>query len=250
MAEIARAAQVAMRSASLLRTTTPTPTPATTMLSRPSRSLVFPPHAPRCPPGRRHMSATSSWRSPNEPARPTPPSAVSPTSAAKTQQQKSYASYNWGSPRRVSDADILNPTSPSYNLAFGGKKGSENKKDEAGRDFASDFDLSLGLELTDFKINAQDRPRSLPPPKTYLRMVPRTGRTIHVSGSVDVARSFKMLAVQVSQNNTRRDSQTQRFHERPGLKRKRLKSERWQARFKKGFKATVSRVRQLTAQGW
>ncbi|RYP91950.1 hypothetical protein DL770_001924 [Monosporascus sp. CRB-9-2] len=87
-------------------------------------------------------------------------------------------------------------------------------------------------------------------PKPTMRLVPRLGRTVHVSSNVDVARSFKILAIQVAQNRIRQDFQYQRFHERPGLKRKRLKSERWQKRFKKGFKETVRRVRELTKQGW
>ena len=70
------------------------------------------------------------------------------------------------------------------------------------------------------------------------------------AGAVDVARSFRLLSVQVAQNKIRRDFQAQRFHERPGLKRKRLKSERWQRRFKKGFKETVRRVNELVKQGW
>lgn len=93
----------------------------------------------------------------------------------------------------------------------------------------------------------EDRPA---PARPTLRLVPRTGRTIHVGRNVDVARSFKLLAIQVAQNKLRQDFQLQRFHERPGLKQKRLKSERWQRRFKKGFKACVSRVKELTNQGW
>ncbi|RYP34042.1 hypothetical protein DL767_004484 [Monosporascus sp. MG133] len=87
-------------------------------------------------------------------------------------------------------------------------------------------------------------------PKPTMRLVPRLGRTVHVSSHVDVARSFKILAIQVAQNRIRQEFQYQRFHERPGLKRKRLKSERWQKRFKRGFKETVRRVRELTRQGW
>jgi len=42
----------------------------------------------------------------------------------------------------------------------------------------------------------------------------------------------------------------QRYHERGGLKRKRLRRERWRKRFSEGFKATIARVRELTRQGW
>ncbi|KAF3356792.1 hypothetical protein VdG1_06215 [Verticillium dahliae VDG1] len=51
-------------------------------------------------------------------------------------------------------------------------------------------------------------------------------------------------------NNTKELARLQKRHERPGLKRKRLRSERWRARFKIGFAATVSRVQELRNQGW
>ena len=48
----------------------------------------------------------------------------------------------------------------------------------------------------------------------------------------------------------RADSTRQRFHERGGLKRKRLRRERWRRRFMEGFKGTVGRVKGLRNQGW
>ncbi|ORY64813.1 uncharacterized protein BCR38DRAFT_431068 [Pseudomassariella vexata] len=82
------------------------------------------------------------------------------------------------------------------------------------------------------------------------RLVPRLGRTVHVSKGADVARSFKLLNMQCAANRVRQEFQYQRYHERAGLKRKRLKSERWQRRFKKGFRATCDRVSELRRQGW
>ncbi|KAI0432775.1 hypothetical protein F5Y09DRAFT_300889 [Xylaria sp. FL1042] len=240
MAELGRAAQAAMRSTattSLLRTTP--------IRSQPCRNLAL--ASSLC--HRHHLSTTSSLRSSNEPARPTPITATSPL---KTQQQ-SYSSFNWANPshpsrrsvENLADLDILKPKSSSYDLAYGaGREDDEgNAADQA--DFASD------LHIDDVKLNKQSKIGVSPnPPRAYVRMVPRTGRTINVGANVDVARSFKLLAVQVGQNRLRRDFYAQRFHERPGKKRKRLSSERWQSRFKKGFKAAISRVRQLTAQGW
>ncbi|KAK4222971.1 hypothetical protein QBC38DRAFT_488736 [Podospora fimiseda] len=83
-----------------------------------------------------------------------------------------------------------------------------------------------------------------------MRLRPQTGRTIPVQGMVDVARAFKILEGHCSRNKVRADSRMQKYHERPGLKRKRLKSERWQARFRQGFSATISRVMELRGQGW
>jgi hypothetical protein len=54
----------------------------------------------------------------------------------------------------------------------------------------------------------------------------------------------------MARNSVRRDFNKQKFHERPGLKRKRLKSERWRARFKTEFAATCKRVTELTRKGW
>ena len=42
----------------------------------------------------------------------------------------------------------------------------------------------------------------------------------------------------------------QRFHEREGLKRKRLRNERWRRRFKEGFQRAVGRVVGMKRQGW
>ncbi|KAI1740805.1 hypothetical protein F4680DRAFT_417855 [Xylaria scruposa] len=235
MAEIGRVAQTAIRSATLLR--------ATPIRSQPCRSLILAGSVS----GRNYMSTTSSLRSSTEPARPSPSSATLP---AKT-QQRSYAS-GWPSPskspRTTENIADIDTRKSSYDLPFGGQRGDEqgyDDQEQAG--FASD----IILDLADVKLNKYGAKGEAPTaPQAYLRMVPRTGRTVFVKNNVDVARSFKMLAVQVAQNGLRRDFQMQRFHERPGKKRKRLTSERWRKRFQKGFKATISRVRELTAQGW
>ena len=79
-----------------------------------------------------------------------------------------------------------------------------------------------------------------------------TGRVIHVDGSkgIDAARAFRMLGSRLAQNNVRRDFQRQRFHERPGLRRKRLKSERWRKRFRGAFQTTVEKVVGMKRMGW
>lgn len=90
--------------------------------------------------------------------------------------------------------------------------------------------------------------RSGPPPEMRLR--PSTGRTVYKTGNVDVARCFQLLNRVVKVNRVKQDAQRQRFHERGGLKRKRLRSERWRRRFKHGFCAVVNRVTELRNQGW
>lgn len=83
------------------------------------------------------------------------------------------------------------------------------------------------------------------------RLRPSIGRTIHLEvGKVDLARGLALLNTRVRTNKVSQDVAKQRFHERPGLKRKRLRSERWRARFKDGFKTACSRVQELAKQGW
>lgn len=91
---------------------------------------------------------------------------------------------------------------------------------------------------------------SKPVPLEMRNLRPSTGRTVEKYGSTDVARAFTLLDISCNKNSIARDAQRQKFHERPGLKRKRLRSERWRRLFKAGFKATVSRVSELRKQGW
>ncbi|KAI1265255.1 hypothetical protein F5Y18DRAFT_64124 [Xylariaceae sp. FL1019] len=167
-------------------------------------------------------------------------SSASAISINTTAPRQSRSMRDWANPSRSQDTtfdDIHSIQKPS-------REAYDNP------DFASDLS-NLTLDISDLT-PTRDKPNVEKPPaeKHHLRLVPRTGRTVHVGKGVDVARSFKLLAIQVAQNRVRNDFQKQRFHERPGLKRKRLKSERWQDRFRRGFQATVARVRELNRQGW
>ena len=78
------------------------------------------------------------------------------------------------------------------------------------------------------------------------------GRTVVLDKAKgrDIVRGIGMLGSLIARNKVRRDFQKQRFHERAGLKRKRLKSERWRARFQVGFRDVTARVSELTRKGW
>ncbi|OJD28739.1 ribosomal protein s21 protein [Diplodia corticola] len=89
-----------------------------------------------------------------------------------------------------------------------------------------------------------------PDPATLPRLGPTIGRSVTIRDNVDLAKGLRNLDVICARNRVRGDFNKQRFHERPGLKRKRLASERWRKRFMDGFKATVSRVQYLKRQGW
>lgn len=85
-----------------------------------------------------------------------------------------------------------------------------------------------------------------------MRLGPTVGRTVNVNTArgMDVGRAFRQLEMLCARNNVRKDSMRQRFHERPGLKRKRLKSERWRRNFKANFKGVVALVQKMRKQGW
>jgi len=78
-------------------------------------------------------------------------------------------------------------------------------------------------------------------------MGPTAGRSVVVI--TDVAQAFMKLRSVISQNKVRQDWNRQRFHERPGSKRKRLKSERHRRRFKEGFKRMVRVVLDMKKKG-
>ncbi|KAK7213873.1 hypothetical protein V2G26_021051 [Clonostachys chloroleuca] len=86
---------------------------------------------------------------------------------------------------------------------------------------------------------------------------PVTGRTVFLEGRYGGAQkagnpagAFRVLDRLVKEQKVKRLFNQQRFHERKGMKRKRLRMERWRFRFKDGFKAAASRVLELKKQGW
>ncbi|KAL9018239.1 MAG: hypothetical protein Q9185_004453 [Variospora sp. 1 TL-2023] len=81
---------------------------------------------------------------------------------------------------------------------------------------------------------------------------PSLGRTVEVipDRGMDLGRALKSLDVNCALNNVRKDANKQRYYERPGLKRKRLHSERWRRRFRIGFKAVVAKVKSMRRKGW
>jgi len=168
-------------------------------------------------------------------------------------QQRGVTGFSWTNPSRErraaeDEGEIKKPRRSAYDSLepsepFPADPTYDSIADGISMDILSPEDLEKRPQVSEADVSAI-------PPTPPIRMVPRTGRTVHVNKNTDVARSFKMLAVQVAQNRIRQEFQYQRYHERPGMKRKRLASERWRKRFKRGFKETVRRVRELTAQGW
>ena len=86
--------------------------------------------------------------------------------------------------------------------------------------------------------------------ESELRIDPYMGRSVPVKPGYTLAAAIRRLDQKLQANRIRADMFKQRFHERPGLKRKRLKSERWRKRFKEGFVAMVQQVKEMRDKGW
>ncbi|KAH9826159.1 37S ribosomal protein mrp21, mitochondrial [Teratosphaeria destructans] len=95
-------------------------------------------------------------------------------------------------------------------------------------------------------------PLTAPEKALPMKLNASVGRTVRVDEEkgMDIARAFRSLDIAIARNNVKRDFSRQRFHERPGLKRKRLRSERWKKRFREGFRGAVSLVMRMKRQGW
>ncbi|KAL7276295.1 hypothetical protein RUND412_000709 [Rhizina undulata] len=94
---------------------------------------------------------------------------------------------------------------------------------------------------------------NIPPPMSAAdseripRIGPSAGRSVAVTG--DLAQAFTRLRYIVTSNNVKYDERRQKFHERPGMKRKRLRSERHRKRFKAGFKRMIKVVLEMKKKG-
>lgn len=89
-------------------------------------------------------------------------------------------------------------------------------------------------------------------PQAQPRLGPSVGRSVLVEPErgIDLGRAFRNLDINCFRNTVKADFMRQRFHERPGLKRKRLRTVRWRKRFKEGFRAMVSKVEEMRRSGW
>lgn len=87
---------------------------------------------------------------------------------------------------------------------------------------------------------------------TNLDLGAKTGRQLWVypTSNADLGRKLASLGGLTSRNGLKAMLRQQREHERPGLKRKRLRRERWRARFKANFDRICDRATHLAKQGW
>ena len=82
-----------------------------------------------------------------------------------------------------------------------------------------------------------------------IRSTPVLGRTIQVKQG-DVGTALKNLNKLCYTERIKADRRTQKFYERPGAKRKRLRSVRHKFRFFHAFRATVRRITEMRRKGW
>lgn len=168
-----------------------------------------------------------------------PPSSRFGLAADRTNQPRERSSVD----------DLLETLSPPT------RHSRTNRHQTYGSNF-SKMDTSQMLNPLGINAPANARDSKLPPPvpekKLPMKLDASVGRRIYVDEKrgVDAARAFRSLETRCARNKVRRDFMRQRFHERPGLKRKRLRSERWRWRFKQNFTGVVKLVQQMAKQGW
>ncbi|KAL9577124.1 MAG: hypothetical protein Q9212_006573, partial [Teloschistes hypoglaucus] len=102
-------------------------------------------------------------------------------------------------------------------------------------------------DRTDLTLHGEEPTRHM----ATIQSRPSLGRTVDVvpERGLDLGRAIRSLEIECSVNRVRDDRARQRFHERGGLKRKRLKSLRWRRNFKQGFKAVVAKVKAMRRKG-
>jgi hypothetical protein len=94
------------------------------------------------------------------------------------------------------------------------------------------------------EVKALDRDLSLAPSDAY------TTRVRSSLGSNAITMALRRVKRLVVESEVRKKLFSERSHERPGLKRKRLKMVRWRKRFAADFKKICTRANKLAAQGW
>lgn len=181
------------------------------------------------------------------------PTGKSPTTEAKPAESSSeQATPSWTSRERTSR---FSPPGRMERTLNGGDSAKLllDSLNEA-RSSSPKFDFGRMADprpdVTDIMRNVNETVAAPPAPKEPMRLVPSTGRTIPVGTNVDIGRALRLLEQSCARNKVRSDFTRQRFHERGGLKRKRLRRERWKKKFMTGFKQYIDRVKLLKKQGW
>ncbi|GAB7364830.1 hypothetical protein MBLNU230_g5624t1 [Neophaeotheca triangularis] len=178
------------------------------------------------------------------------------TSTSRTSKFKSPAAQTQNPPTR---GIAQNSANDMFEAAMARPRAQPSRspnRHNVTNDYSSSNDISSLLNpLNNPTQPAKARGSNQPPSVSEvpsIKLNASVGRTVTVDSSkgMDVGKAFRSLDMAINRNQVRKHERLQRFHERPGLKRKRLKSERWRRRFKAGFKKIVKRVQDMKAQGW
>lgn len=106
--------------------------------------------------------------------------------------------------------------------------------------------VSASYKMANVINDLQSQPRA----SRTIHSHPSLGRAFEIQTRTDLARGLFQLSKLVRQNKVKHDQKMQRFHERPGVRRKRLQRERWRARFKENFHNAVEKIKTMKRMGW
>jgi hypothetical protein len=169
-----------------------------------------------------------------------PPAKQAPTSATPTPPPPPPPQSQAAEKPAASPASASEPAHP-YSAS------------NTGNFFGLDLASIIGERSLNYGVNlGQGDPTQRP----QIRTKSVVGRTIFIrdrataTSAHSPGQAFRMLNRLTKQQHIKNKYHSQKFHERNGMRKKRLRSERWRARFKKGFKACVTRTLELKKQGW
>jgi hypothetical protein len=169
-------------------------------------------------------------------ARPPPPPASSRASGQQQQQRRPNAAA-----AGVLDGmleSIFPPSSPASPSLFSSSTGTTGTAASPTRQ-RLDFAARWAAE-----VKALDRNLSLSPRDAYATRVRSS------LGSNAVTAALRRMKRLVHASEMRKKLFSERAHERPGLRRKRLRMVRWRRRFAGDFNRICQRANKLAAQGW
>jgi small subunit ribosomal protein MRP21 len=154
-------------------------------------------------------------------------------------------------PRPANSSDEANAARMHHKFGEGFSPFRSGGQRKPTLDFAEMLQPDDGLP-SDVSLPVTKAPEIPESEKIYPRLNASYGRVVELDETRgrDLVRGISILGSLMGRNKVRQDFMKQKFHERPGLKRKRLLSVRWRARFKKGFTQVTGRVTELTRKGW
>lgn len=218
----------------------------------------------------RHISSTPFYRAGAQ----KPSTDEMPSSASASSSSQSYSSMidqaldftkrspntsqgrtsHYASSTEPASQKSKSPSSLDDLAASFGSRGTAQRNAQSSSS-TTGFDIASMLDPKGRTSSLRHPPRSVEPqrlPDPLPAYGPSVGRTVAVDTArgMDVGRAFRSLEMNCGRNKVRADFNRQRFHERPGLKRKRLRSERWRRRFREGFRGMVKMVNAMKKQGW